>query len=341
MKKFGFCVGLVLLIISLGFTNKSGSFSLDYNKPVRQILTDLSANVQYQHFVDPSVKGASVERGKEIVTNGFTHNSRGLKTSRISKHFVCTSCHNIVKEVPDLSVIDPQSRLEYTNSIGLPFLQGSPLYGIVNRSSFYNDDYYKKYGELVNAARNDLRQAIQLCSTECSQGRKMKNWELESVLMYLWTLELKLDDLEINGEEEAIIVKALSKETGTEEAIKIIESKYLKSSPAHFIDPPSAKEDRRKVIGNPENGEIIYNNGCMYCHGERKYSFFNLDHSVLTFKNLKHNLDDYHERSIYQVSRYGTKPAAGKKAYMPQYTLEKMSIEQLEDLKAYIVKNAK
>jgi hypothetical protein len=60
-----------------------------------------------------------------------------------------------------------------------------------------------------------------------------------------------------------------------------------------------------------------------------------------TFRNLKNNLDNYHERSIYQVSRYGTSPAAGKKAYMPQYTIEKMSVQQLEDLKSFIIREAK
>ena len=49
----------------------------------------------------------------------------------------------------------------------------------------------------------------------------------------------------------------------------------------------------------------------------------------------------YDQRSIYHVNRYGTKPMGGKKAYMPHYTLEKMSNQQLEDLRAYILEMAK
>ena len=41
----------------------------------------------------------------------------------------------------------------------IPFLQGTALYGAVNRTSFYNGDYEKKYGSLVSKARNDLREA--------------------------------------------------------------------------------------------------------------------------------------------------------------------------------------
>lgn len=334
-------IGLLgLLILCLGFMSKKIEYKIDYNQSVRSVLEDLNAEVSYEHTVNSAVKGASAKKGEDIVTKGYTKNNSGLKTRRISKHFVCTSCHNIEREDPDLAVIDPQARLDYTNAVSLPFLQGSPLYGIVNRNSFYNDDYEKKYGALVEAARNDLRQSIQLCSTECSQGRSMKDWELESVLMYLWTLDLKLNDLEINGEEEQIIGKAMESGQDQEAAIAIIESKYLKNAPAHFVDPPSTREERKGMKGDAENGALIYQNSCLYCHGERKYSFFNLDESKGTFKNLKNNLGKYHERSIYQVARYGTKPNAGKKAYMPQYTIEKMSTQMLEDLKAYIIREA-
>ena len=92
-----------------------------------------------------------------------------------SKHFVCTSCHNIQKEDPDLSIADPQARLEYARDMELPYLPGTTLYGAVNRTSFYNGDYEKKYGDLVKPARNNLREAIQLCAVECSQGRALRS----------------------------------------------------------------------------------------------------------------------------------------------------------------------
>ena len=339
MSKIFLGIGLIFLISILGINKKEESPALDYEESISSTLEKLDANVQYEHTVN-NVKGASLKKGEEIVKQGFTRNKLGARTRRISKHFVCTSCHNLEREDPDLSVIDPQARLEYVESVELPFLQGTALYGIVNRNSFYNDDYYKKYGDLVDAARNNLRQSVQLCATECSQGRLMKDWELESVLMYLWSLELKLNDLEINGEEEVIIANALQNDSNKEKAIEIIESKYLKKSPAHFQDPPGDRETRKMSKGEPTNGELIYKISCMYCHENRKYSFFKLDYSKATFRNLKNNLDNYHERSIYQVSRFGTSPAAGKRAYMPQYTIEKMSTQQLEDLKSYIIQKA-
>ena len=341
MKRTGWSLGIIGILLLLGFAVSEDRLNLDYNQNVSDVLDKLDAEINFQHEVKENVKGASASRGFEIFTEGFTKKERGGKSSRISKHFVCTSCHTIEREDPDLAKIDPQARLEFTSAKGLPFLQGSSMYGIVNRNSFYNDDYEKKYGDLVYAARNDLREAVQLCATECSQGRKMKEWELESVLMYLWTLELKLDDLEINGEEEQLIARALESRTNKKEAVNIIEAKYLKKAPAHFSPPPSEREDRRKSKGDALNGELIYMNGCMYCHENRKYSFFNLDYSKATFRNLEKNLDNYHERSIYQVARYGTKPAAGKRAYMPQYTVEKMSVQQLEDLKSYIIEQSK
>jgi len=335
----GLCLsGFILL---LGFVLKEETSYIDGEMTVREALTALNSYEASNHEVNSGIKGASIKRGEEIIKNGFTRKENGRKSSRISKHFVCTSCHNIEREDPDLSVFDPQARLEYTADLGLPFLQGSPLYGIVNRNAFYNNDYEKKYGDLVHAARNDLRQSIQLCSTECSQGRSMKDWELESVLMYLWTLELKVSDLNIDQEEENLISKAIESGSMQTEAVEVLKSKFMTDSPAPFMKPPVEQNERKSSKGDPENGALIYNNSCMHCHENRRYSFFNLDTSKGTFRNLRNNLDNFHERSIYQVARYGTSPAAGKKAYMPQYTEEKMSADQLEDLKSYIIQEAR
>jgi hypothetical protein len=167
-----------------------------------------------------------------LVLYGIATDLSGQKTSKQSKHFVCTSCHNIEREDPDLSVADPQARLEYVVEKGLPFLQGTALYGAVNRTSFYNDDYVKKYGDLVFKAKNNLREAIQLCAVECSQGRTLESWELESVLAYLWSIQLKLEDLQLNDEEMKSIEEALNNKGDKKGMIALIKSKYLQASPA-------------------------------------------------------------------------------------------------------------
>jgi len=61
----------------------------------------------------------------------------------------------------------------------------------------------------------------------------------------------------------------------------------------------------------------------------------------MTFRFLEKHLFVYDRYSIYQVVRWGTSPLTGKKAYMPQYTAEKMSVQQLEDLRAYILSQAR
>lgn len=288
-----------------------------------------------------ALPGVSAEKGKALVLKGKTEGPNGRTTSRQSKHYVCTSCHNVAKEDPDLTVSDPQARLMYVQGKGLPFLQGTTLYGAINRTSFYNGDYEKKYGDLVKKARNDIREAIHLCAVECSQGRALEDWEMESVMAYLWTIGLKVKDLKLSEQEMDAVEKAVQKDIDAEAAVSMLQSKYLQGSPATFVDPPNnRKEGYPEVVGRPENGKIIYDLSCLHCHEGQRYAFFNLDGSKYSFRFLEKHFNKYTRYSVYQVSRYGTSPIPGKHTYMPNYTLEKMSHQQMEDLKAYIEKMA-
>lgn len=339
-----FLLGWLIIAITcmLGIAMQSGSvFRVEEDQAIAEVLEKLG-DQPLPHQPDFSIPGVSAERGKELVLEGITRNAKGKKTKRQSKHFVCTSCHNMKREDPDLRVSDPQARLEYVVENGLPFLQGTTLYGAVNRTSFYNGDYEKKYGDLVKPARNNLREAIQLCAVECSQGRPLEDWEMESVLAYLWTIDLKINDLILSETEKQQIEMAVNGETGQNEAIDLINSKYLHGSPATFVDPPKdRKEGYEGITGNPENGKLVYDASCKHCHANERYSFFNIDDSKATFKFLKKHFPRYTKFSVYQVSRYGTSPKNGQRAYMPNYTLQKMSNQQMEDLKAYIELNAK
>lgn len=292
------------------------------------------------HFPDTKLFGVSAKRGKTIIEEGFSTKPGGGKTKRQSKHFVCTSCHNLEKEDPDLRFSDPQARLEYTNQKGLPFLQATTLYGSVNRESFYNDDYYKKYGDLVIPAREDIREAIQLCAVECAQGRKLKDWEVESILAFLWTIDLRLADLNLSPEDLQFVQTSINSNTQQDSAISLIKSKYLKGSPAHFVTAQESREAAVTAEGNPDNGKLIYNNSCLHCHENQRYSYFNLDDCDMSFKYLKKKEDTYGDHSIYQVTRYGIPSVSGRRSYMPQYPIEKMSDQQLQDLRAYINQRA-
>ncbi len=308
---------------------------------VAQVL-QLLGDESLPHYPDTTIKGVSAEKGKQLVLTGFATDAVGKKVAKQSAHFVCTSCHNVERDEPNLSKVDPVAKLAYVAEKKLPFVQGSALYGVVNRTQFYNGDYEKKYGDLVKAARNNIREAIQLCAVECAQGRRLEHWEMESILAYLWTIDLKISDLNMTTEEMRQINQAVNDKLKSEASIALLKSKYLQGMPASFTAPP---EDRQQgiaaIVGNAENGKSIYDLGCKHCHEGMRYSFFELDDSKNTFQFLNRHIPRYTRYSIYQVARYGTSPLPGKGAYMPQYTLEKMNHQQLEDLRAYIEEQAR
>ena len=314
-------------------------FEVKKEDTISDVLKKLGdAPIQHQANL---IKGASAKIGEDLALHGIAKKPGGGRTKKQSKHFVCTSCHNVVKDEPDLRVSDPQERLEYAKKNGLPFLQGTSLYGIVNRTSYYNGDYDKKYGDLVKPARNNIREAIQLCAVECAQGRKLKNWEVESVLAWLWTLELKMEDLNLTEADYQTINSAINNQGDKTATIKLIKSYYQSGSPATFITPPSDRKVGYNLKGNPDNGKLIYDLSCQHCHKDKRYSYFDLDDEKLTFQHLSKHIPKYSRYSIYQVGRYGTPPMNGKKAYMPQYTQEKLSDQMMEDLRSYIEERAK
>lgn len=281
------------------------------------------------HYPDPAL--TDLELGRLLVLEGIT--DRG----RQSKHFVCTSCHNMAPEDPDLSQSDPAARLAYAIEQDLPFLPGTTLYGVVNRRSFYNGDYELKYGDLVLPARHDLRQAIQLCATECAQGRALDSVELESTLAFLWQLELRLGDLNLSAADQATLQTELAAPDG-DRGLALLEAHYQRAAPATFVEPPVPREAGYPgLTGRPAAGRAIYERSCLHCHERQRYSFFNLDNSDYSFDFLAKHLPQYTRYSMYQVVRYGTSPIPGKRAYMPHYTGERMSNQQVEDLRAYIV----
>ncbi len=301
---------------------------------------DSVGKILYQLGDDPgwypvkTLKKSTAAIGKELFHTGFAKSTDGKKGRKQSKHFVCTSCHNIQREDSDLTVSDPQGRLDYTMKAGIPFLQGTTMYGAVSRRTFYNDDYSLKYGNLVDAARNDLRGAIQLCAVECAQGRQLKTWELESILKYLWTIDLKVKDLQLTNQEKVNL--ELQMNQNPEAAIATIQSRYMTGSPATFVKPENERKTYDRKMADINNGENIFLNSCMHCHENGRYSFFELDTSKVTMKYLQQKANKYTDHSIYQAVRYGIYSTSGRKSYMPQYPLEKMSEEQLLDLRGYI-----
>ena len=336
IKKIAFiCIGFIVI---MAFSPKN-IILVDMDGSVIDLLEDLGADYSTKR-ADMNIKGVSAEVGRSIVVDGFAPKPNGGNTGQQSKHFVCTSCHNIEREDPDLTVSDPEARLQYTADKEIPYLQGTTLYGAVNRDNYYNGDYYKKYGDLVDAARKDVRGAIQLCATECAQGRRLKDWEIESVLAFLWTIDLKVSDLNIGNEEKEAIENALNNNIDKQVARNIVNGKYLHGSPATFVVPPADRKSGVGLEGDSKMGMLLYQNSCLHCHKNGKYSFMYLDDHAITHRYLNRKADTYSRQSIYQVTRWGVPTRSGKRSYMPQYPKEKMSDQQLADLRAYIRERA-
>ena len=254
MRKLLLLLTLIISILSLALLEPVHPplVEVDEVSSVARVLENLGEAVPNK--INPAINGVSAERGKELVLYGVTSKPNGGKTKKQSKHFVCTSCHNIQREDPNLAISDPQARLEYVQKNGMPFLQGTTLYGAVNRTTFYNGDYEKKYGDLVKLARNSIREAIQLCAVECAQGRRLKDWELESILAYLWTIDLKMGDLELEEDLYDNITKNVDGKQQKSEMAQKIKSAYLAGSPATFVEPP---KDRKVGYGLTGNQKMV------------------------------------------------------------------------------------
>lgn len=339
MKKlFSFVTILSVILVFAGFSSK-GNFAIEEETPVWDVLEYLGEDAP--SHAQQGATAEMVQQGKELVLYGKTKRKSGRKTKLQSKHFNCTSCHNVVKDEGNLATMDAQARLEYCEENDLPFLQGTSLYGVVNRTSFYNGDYQKKYfgNPRILKSNKDLKEAIQLCAVECAQGRPMKKWELEAVLAYFWSLEFKMEDLDFSKEELTKI--KVAKKSDSKEIIDLIKSKYMEASPAEFgVTPKDAKAGYQNITGNPANGALVYDLACLHCHKGKKYSLYELDDSKMTFQHLQRHIPKYDRYSIYQVSRYGAPSYPGKRAYMPQYSIERMTDQQLEDLRAYVDQRA-
>jgi mono/diheme cytochrome c family protein len=326
------------LLVSLAFT--FSSYQKNKNKfsksdGIYDILRDLGEQ-KVKHEID-SITPELIQTGKELVTLGYSINSKGNKTKRISKHFVCTSCHNTEREDPDLSdALNPEKRLQYCKENKLPFLQGTTLWGIVNRESWYNDDYIQKYGDLVTKAQNDLAESTQLCAKECSQGRVLEDWELEAILAYYWSIQIKLSDLEIPDE----LSNKLNRELTEEEKKKVIielKKLYSQRSSAHFIKGEAEQLAIKNLPeGDPQNGKLIYEISCKSCHKPNGVSLMTLNNSKTTKKKFTKHLGSYNHFDLYYITRDGTHPIEGHKAYMPYYPKERLSSKQLKDLVSYL-----
>ena len=213
------------------------------------------------------------------------------------------------------------------------------MFGTVNKASWYNGDYYKKYGDLVKPANQSLKEAIQLCAQVCSQGRALEEWEMDAVLAYFWSIDLTLGDLALSDADMKKIQEASNTKGAQPEMAKWLKSFYRSGSPATFLEVPENKEEGYAGVheGDPQRGRMIFDVSCLHCHDrEGPSNYLKMDHDNLSLSMLRRNITRKGHLSIYEIVRHGTYADKGHRAYMPHYPAERMSNQQLEDLRAYV-----
>ncbi len=343
LKKFSqFVLFLILVITVVSFkwsTNEGETTSYSESSwwQIKEVedftvsdVLDVLQEPRPIHYL-PFVHTDSAKMGEELVKFGKLSDG---SNSRISKYFVCTDCHNLQLETDDPADESPERVLKFSKENNIPFLPASTFYGMFNKEHWYNGDYAKKYGELVAPTRDTLFNAIQLCATQCSQGREMDDWEIRCVMHYYKSIELKVSDLVFTTAEyqkfRSGVISGMKKQS-----LDLLRSKYNQINDAHFGTSEIPKIDGYEP--SFENGEYIYNGGCMHCHAVgRNITNFDLDDSQLTHKFLLSKKTKYNSYSISHITRYGTYAISGRKQYMPQYSFEDMSDEQMIDLMHYI-----
>ena len=316
-----------LMVLAL----KSPEVAFSEDTPISQVLVALGESLP--KHAKPKATAKQIQQGKDLIFTGRTIGPNGKKSKYISRFYTCTSCHSPVKEDPSVASFDPQARLDHAEENGLKFLQGSTFYGIANRESWYNDDYEKKYGDLVKPARNSLAESTQLCAKVCSSGRYLEEWELEGILAYFWNNQLKIKDLELSEKETYRVINSKDKS----ESVALLKKKYAVKSPATFGSSPKRQDlGFEGIQGNPENGKKIYELSCMSCHQDGGVSGVAFTNSKVDFQKFRRSIGKKTDYNLYDIIRKGTYAGQGKPRYMPLYPKERMSDQQLEDLRAYI-----
>lgn len=287
-----------------------------------------------------------VTKGQQLIMSGYTTNFKGKKTAPTSPKLTCVACHTLELEHPQPSTINPQSRLEHADSSGIPFLPGAPLYGLVNRVAFFTNDYQGIFAHKdhlsLQAGHRDIRKAIQACNMVYGKGRVLEAWEIESILAFLWTMELKVGDLHMPDSIIASIEESIRTNTNNARSVNIMRRYYPEVYPATLAGPiPLGKRKKiSPVLNSFTNGKRVYRQSCLHCHSNKKYAHFKLDSKQKTFQFLKKHFDDTSRYSIYDAIRYSPGSKANRTG-PPHYTSERMSDQQIQDLRFFITQMAR
>ena len=276
-----------------------------------------------------------VVRGREITLQGRTTGPDGKRSRLASPAFLCTHCHQVEREDPDLRAADADARLDYALEHDMTYLPGTTLWGLVDRRSWFNEDYIKKYGDLVKPPNASLVEAIQLCTAECSQGRLMEDWEVEALLAYFWSISVTFGDLDLDDVQRGQVARALEDPSLHEAALATLNGALLPYAPAHALDPVPDRSKGPDLAGRPDRGAAIYERSCLHCHARPGPGTYGLGPGRASIGELYRNRAATSNLGFHQTIRHGTRPYGVPLAYMPFYTQERLSDQGLADLVSY------
>lgn len=327
-------VSAAVVFLSAGIPAES-LISVSPETPLQEVLIALGEPAP-SHYI-ATTNPEKVEMGRQMVYEGRTDLPGGGKSAFISKYYVCTDCHNQVREDPVLPLSDPDARLDYAVKQDLKFLQSTTFWGMVNREEWYNGDYVKKYGDLVVKANKSLAESTQLCARECSSGRYLEEWELEAMLHYFQTLQLKLSDILETENDYNRLQAAINGNNPAQrsETVAWLKTLYALRSPADFVEEYE-EQAVLSLIGNAERGEQIWERSCITCHKATGPSQLVLDKGKTTRAKFRRRLGDHSNYDLYTILRKGTYAEPGHRQYMPHYTRERLSTSQVADIVAFI-----
>ncbi len=238
-------------------------------------------------------------------------------------------------EANDALKNNSDARLDYAMKHDIPYLTSSTFWGIVNRTGWFNGDHIKKYGDLVKPANHDLHGAIQICSRECSSGRYLEDWELDAMMHYFTSLQLKVSDLKLS-EQEMVRVQQTD---GNAAAVALVKSNYLTALPATFLELIPLEKRGLGGKGDVAKGKFLCEKSCIHCHKEGGVTktVFGDGKGMKNMAWLLSYLPKNNGGSTYFICRKGTSSKKSTPQYVPSYSSEKLSDSQLEDLATFIV----
>ena len=339
------CIVVLTFLAANNVPNERPFLAINDSTKVWKVMTSLGKI--NTNALDKNQRSDAI-KGQQLIMTGVTTNFKGKKvphTSHTGK-LTCIACHTLELEHPQPNTLNPQSRLEHGDSLGIPFLPGAPFFGLVNRVAFFTNDYQDAFAHkdrlALQVGHRDIRKAIQACNTVYGKGRKLEAWEIESILAFLWTLELKMGDLKIPDSLVADIQESIATNVNNARSVNVMRRYYPEVYPATLAGPIPLGERKQisPVLNSFSNGQRVYKQSCLYCHANRKYAHFKMDSQQKTFKLLKKHFDDTSRYSIYDAIRYSPGSKANRTG-TPHYTSQRMSNQQIQDLRFFITQMAR